>query len=117
MKFRPEDFHLESLQYHMNNRRVVTIDEAAEISNKLIQAHLATLPKVYGNKCENMETYQNQPEYAWTLHKGKHETHTALLWGITEIKKNCEHEWESNDLDFKKCCLCGVKMVAHWKPA
>lgn len=109
MKFKSEDFNITS--------ELAPEAQAAAQANKALEAHLATLPKVYGNRMGNW--YQEAPGQKSTL------STTALLWGITEIEKNCEHEpsphWvERPGSDLKpivSCVNCGVKLKVKWEKA
>lgn len=51
-------------------------ERAAEIANYVLETHLATLPRMYG-RVDGIWGADNEPT----------DTHTALLWGITEIEK------------------------------
>lgn len=123
MKFKPEDFMLD----HENGKA------AALRANELLQAHLATLPRVYG--AERLKTGAVGSEYLWEwcnkMDQGLTDTHTALLWGITEIeKKECEHEprvivkrhigggeYTASTKFDANCVNCGVKLKAKWEKA
>lgn len=94
-----------------------TQEMAAEL-NDLLQAHLATLPKVYGNFGIN--------GHDEIVHKDRNPAHTALLWGITEIEtKECEHEPELETLNqgtnwlfgSRRCKRCDIKLKAKWEKA
>lgn len=103
--FKPTDFSRHSGSW------VSWGEEAASMANKVLEAHLATLPRVYGSE-----------DYNWSTEtKEIVDTQTALLWGITEIeKKQCEHvnvghvyptktHWETQCLD------CGANLKAKWE--
>lgn len=117
-KFKPEDFiEYETTPVTGSSRR--TIDWMADKANALLQAHLATLPRVYGMI---NESYANAFD---SIKNSQFNTHTALLWGITEIeKKECEHApIFINKTDSKmllqnmSCGKCGVKLKAKWEKA
>lgn len=60
--------------------------EACGIANSLLEAHEKTLPRVYQR---NSEPYVGKKfeTGVWTEHKKAADTHTALLYGIEELKK------------------------------
>lgn len=100
MKFKPEDFKW----LHTHSFKLSDVSDQA---NSLLQAHIATLPKVYG---------QNIGGAVWTMPPHDSNTHTALLWDIEEIeKKECKHlPW---DFEHPVCIHCGVKLKAKWEKA
>lgn len=116
MIFKPEGFI--DGEYYSTSPEAAT--QLAKQANKILQAHLATLPRVYG-KAESGYFGPAQHQV---------NTHTALLWGITEIeKKECEHQPDIGKLEEQnlcglliiipvhKCTHCGVKLKAKWEPA
>lgn len=111
-KFKPEDF-----------KEIVNFGWQTSIASKanaLLQAHLATLPKVYFNDADGMNE-NNTVNFQMRRARPK-DTHAALLWGITEIeKKECEHEpvymYSNTESVFynNECRFCGVKLKAKWE--
>lgn len=108
-KFKPEDFKW----LHTHSFKLSDISDQA---NELLQAHLATLPRVYGKV--------NQKD--WIEGRFQQDTHTALLWDVTEIEnKECEHEPIRNEKgeiligpDNKAVCgECEEYLIIAWKKA
>lgn len=107
-KFKPENFLLEAgsgiIPGQITNR-----------ANYLLDTHLTTLPKVYGQgegALKSAMWCMNGPDTEMYKH-----THTALLWGITEIEKNCEHIPHNPNWETVICLNCGVKLKAKWEKA
>lgn len=103
-KFKPEDF-----LYPEEDKSQHWSVVLAKLANQKLQAYLATLPKVYGNFGVN-----NHNEI---VHKDRNPAHTALLWGITEIEKECSHlivEYCGGKEGLAQCHYCGVKLKAIW---
>lgn len=105
-KFKPENFPF-------RDEKLAQL--AAVQANLLLQAHLATLPMLYG-RSDGEELY-------WSKENRGGRTHTALLWGVTELeKKECKHiariyttvggSFDMNNVD---CMNCGVKLKHEWK--
>lgn len=107
MKFKAEDFAEKDPIW---SKHV----DAARIANELLQAHLDTLPRVYAQK----DGLKNS---VWRANEWSADTHTALLWDITKIEKECKEHEPVNEpcpltLGFK-CKHCGVKLKAKWEKA
>lgn len=119
MKFKPEDFiQYEQMPVTSSSKR--TIEWMADTANSVLEKHLATLHPVYAN-------INNGCTGAWLDLTSEHDTHTALLWGISEIKKKeCEHKnislfyptYQHGPMAIAADCLdCNVKLKANWEIA
>lgn len=75
-KFKPEDIKNIRNDPWANHNQPVE-DMLAEGLNKILEAHLKTLPRVF---------LQDRDEDSCTAKKRSYSTHTALLWGVEEIK-------------------------------
>lgn len=79
--FKPEDFRFV---------RLPGVDDYEDClncaikANALLDAHLKTLPKVYG---EDRPREEITEPMEWDNEKFKGATHTAILWGVEEIKE------------------------------
>lgn len=88
-KFKPEDFETliglnpDEMRLHdMAYNRNLCI---AAKANALLEAHLKTLPRVYGN---DLEGYNNEAkEWTESFVEG-YDTHTAILFDCREINKD-----------------------------
>lgn len=115
-KFKPEDFDLDLTE---NGHK-----EAAAQANLALQTHLATLPRVYGSieKTISDSVPGSTPQWRWCnkMSQSQQDTHQGILWGITEIEKNCEHvpspHWEMLNQE-SICQHCGVKLKVKWEKA
>lgn len=123
--FKAEDFQFwvrTTQQLHGSRLEVSRMQMSllAELAN----AKLAKLlgPRVYGEK--------SSEGYKWFSQVNvEDDTHTAYLFQVTEIKKECVHEpeWEIRSelnvlklevsLTPKRCRYCGVKLTAKWEVA
>lgn len=92
-------------------------DEAAEMANAKLDAHLATLPRAYLNK--------ERATGLWLggEHPSKIDTHTALLWGIEPVPvRQCAHTVVIVTTDGSyapltgECRNCGARLkVKSWE--
>ncbi len=114
LRFKAEDFDLGPEHKWMSKA-------CAETANALLDAHLATLPVVYG---------QNQKGAIWTTPPHDSNTHQALLWDVKPIeKKECVHEaspqleiggpFHLNETQLIiRCAKCKIAIKASkWEPA
>ena len=101
--------------YEMFKPAINTYDMADQ-AQKALDAHLATLPKVYGFSSAN------GVNGAWTTSE-INATHTAILFDIQEIeKKECDHEpvyvENKNRESWFECEYCGKSLkIEKWSEA
>lgn len=126
-KFKPEDFETILTSMFLKGwDQKGRAEGIRKVANNVLQAHLATLPKLWGHR----HSWNQGPEWIFgttaPTEENDNPTHTALLWGITEIeKKECEHGPDMNEdgsifadeEGFGRCDKCGVKLKAKWEKA
>ncbi len=99
----------------------------AEVANSLLDAHLATLPKVIGYRDGELNFVGFTEITPFIASTKKYELQ-ALLWDVKPIeKKECEHEPIGETTTIKnsfdemqiklQCAFCGIKLKATWSPA
>lgn len=88
--FKPEDLFVPPMQiYGWHNmsepEQVMALNKAIlSRANALLDAHLKMLPMVYG---EDRPREEITEPMEWDNEKFKGATHTAILWGVEEIKE------------------------------
>jgi len=92
---------------------------AAEQANKKLSDYLASCPKVTAN-CKTKGGAMNVPkDVVWSSFADQYDTHTAILFNVTEIKKEpCKHEPDvtiQTWFDETQCKHCKVALIAHWE--
>jgi hypothetical protein len=86
---------------------------AAEMANNILDAHLKTLPKVYGS--------DKRPLDGWNEKSWESSTHEAIIWSIEPIKRECVHHDAETfydcgpDFPITKCKHCGKKLKPVWR--
>lgn len=121
-KFTENDFNF----VYDNDIRCGIVNKA----NAELDAHLKTLPVVYGfgygnpldSKWSTETLIGTSPSYIGDC--PKRTTHRAILWDVQEIEKECKHAvthamWASDDRVYiANCDKCGAKMKpSTWEPA
>lgn len=90
-RFKPEHFEHPNQLFDKDQHGVFRImpEEASHTANRLLDAHVATLPEVFGIQDGSDNLWHFQDLKSVSPHPS---THRARLWGIEEIKPNkCEH--------------------------
>jgi len=90
--------------------------EIADIANAKIEKLISDSPRVYfyqeSASDSKLGVFKTQYDY---------HTHTAVLFDIQEIQRECvEHEPSyalSNGQEYTECKHCGKKIVAKWEVA
>ncbi len=112
---------------------IIQVEHAVEIANQLLDAHLATLPVVFGLKGSDGEWFDFGNLFL------EPDTHEAILWNVKEIEttKTCEHKHirlheffiepithndfgdriHHNDIINGKCEDCSKMFRGKWEPA
>lgn len=76
-RFKPEDF----LDLRPGAGYRISIEESAQRANVLLEAHEKTLPRMWKNSCTKRWHEESAQGFDYP------DTHTALLYGIEELKK------------------------------
>lgn len=96
-------------------------------AQELLDAHVASLPKVFRNDVLVGHPDRHYEPGWWPIMPQKNRTKEARLWGIEELApKKCEHVTARgiqvmiaghNDLGgFETTCsLCGKRLIAKWQ--
>lgn len=104
-RFKPEDFT------PIFGPQPQTKVNVANIANEILNKHLETLTRVYAQK---------DVVAAWAPWHREHQTHTALIFDVTEIeKKGCDHSVVINlDISNKYVCTkCHKNLIARFEEA
>lgn len=103
MKFKPTDFSRHPGSWASWG------EEAAAMANKVLEAYLTTLPRVYGTRTIVNGRGCHEPhilipyEYSFSSSPSVFPgaTHTTLLWGITEMERP-ELSFSAEDIEMLK---------------